>query len=71
VESIVPAFGQLCLFLFVFTSVQTLGKDIPQGPVMPEASIVFGSRVLWLEKDCDQTGPRLQKTGPVVLSFNF
>ena len=34
-------------------------------------AIVFGSPVLGPEKDCNWTGPRPQKTGPVVRSFHF
>ena len=33
--------------------------------------LVFGSPVSEPEKDCNRTGPRPQKTGPVVRSFHF
>ena len=33
--------------------------------------LVFGSPVSWPEKDRNQTGPRLQKTGPAVRPFYF
>ena len=33
--------------------------------------IVFGSPVSGPEKDYNRTGPRPQKTGPVVWSFHF
>ena len=33
--------------------------------------LVFGSPVLWPEKEHNQTGPRPQKTGPAVWSFHF
>ena len=34
-------------------------------------SIVFVSLVSRPQKDCNQTGPRLEKTGPAVWSFDF
>ena len=37
----------------------------------PSSLIVFEGPVSRLEKDCNWTGPRLEKTGPAVWSFHF
>ena len=57
----------------VIISILIMTKPLFQMPPIEIAypDVVFVSLVSRLQKDCNQTGPRLERTRPAVWSFDF